>query len=162
MVYVLMMSNEEKSLQEVLGPVTRVLKDLKGQLTFRDEDGVEFVLMGREYLEELRGAKEQIKEAQLSFEAVRTEVNPGAEGEVEEEAQEADRPVFEEEAKYDDLALLDESEYPEEVEAMKEEERDDEEASEMVFTSNRNQPQPPPVRVRFEPFGGELPPQLQE
>ncbi|MBI3255542.1 MAG: hypothetical protein HYZ63_01075 [Candidatus Andersenbacteria bacterium] len=144
------MSNKDQQmtageLKEALEPVLRVISQLGGQLTFTDAQGEQFVIARKTDFEAV-GAK-QPADKQLPFSMARPAAKEAA-----DTAQEVLDKINREIAMYqdrqevagesDDLDLM-----PEELE---------EEIQ--VFQV----PMPPPVRVRFEPIRGDLPPELQE
>lgn len=131
-------------LKEALEPVLRVLSQLGGQLLFTDAQGEQFVIARKTDFE--AQANKQTQERQLPFGVAKSYVRQPA-----DTAQDVLDKINKEIALYQDRQ--DEAQGHDDLEIMPEEMDED---------RGFDAPMPPPVRVRFEPIRGDLPPELQE
>lgn len=132
-------------LKEALEPVLRVISQLGGQFMFTDAQGEQFVIARKTDFEAAKKQGPAVTEHQLPMSAARRESADeldGVLGRINREIA-----LF--------LALQEE-----EVANTFDDEVDDVAADEM--SNEPEVPMPPPVRVRFEPIRGDLPPELQE
>lgn len=135
----------QQNLKETLLPLLRVLKQLGGTLVFSDDEGEQYVIARRSDLE-----KNPSRETQLSFHdaaAVSRAIKKNLPSDVNDEVLERINR---------DIAL---SQVQEEVDLGNLREHGGEIPKRR---SAFNAPKPPPLRVKFEPIKGDLPPELQE
>ncbi len=135
-----------QTLRGAFAPVLRVLKQLGGHFTFTDEDGEQFVIARQQdfvgWRKRTEGTDKQLAlpAADAVARAVRRNVPMDLDDEV---LQRINRDIAishwaDDERSFDDLGL----------------------GEHRKLAPDR--PTPPPVRVRFEPIKGDLPPELQE
>lgn len=141
----MMSQNNQQSvgdLQEAVEPVLRVLSQLGGHFTFPDKQGEQFVIARKTDFDANRGTQKPA-ERQLPFTGRMPMRNsPDTAGEVLDKInKEIALYQMNQQEEVDDLAA-------------------DDVVDELYFQPG--QPLPPPVRVRFEPIKGDLPPELQE
>jgi len=142
-----MMSNREQhlgagGLREAVEPVLRVLSQLGGHFTFTGQQGEQFVIARKTDFDAM---KKQVAtpERQLPMAAAR---RPEIEN-LDDVLSRINR----------EIALF-QSRHDEELDDVQEDDVIMVEEAEAEFEA----PVPPPVRLRFEPIRGDLPPELQE
>lgn len=131
----------ELPMRDAFLPIIRVLKSLGGHFTFTDTDGEQYVVIKKSELEALS----ERKETQLRISTVTEDVSINDEGDVVSRINE-------------DIALnhMDEEDGSDDLSISYQE-------TEIEMTEDAySPPTPPPVRIRFEPIKGDLPPELQE
>lgn len=142
-----MMSNREQhlgagGLREAVEPVLRVLSQLGGHFTFTGQQGEQFVIARKTDFEAMK-KQAAAPERQLPMAAAR---RPQLEN-LDDVLRRINR----------EIALF---------QLKQDEELDDVQASDVTMVEEAEAefeaPVPPPVRLRFEPIRGDLPPELQE
>lgn len=143
--------DHEGDWQAAVTPVLRVLSQLGGYFTFADARGEQFVIASKSEFEKRRGgADSSQRQLPLSSARWRDEQPESADEVLETINREiAEYHMKQEDELEDDLALTEEDSEPRLVEDKNE-------------PQEYTQPLPPPVRVKFEPLRGDLPPELQE
>lgn len=143
--------DHDGELQATVAPVLRVLSQLGGYFTFSDAQGEQFVIASKsEFEKRQRGGEASQRQLPLSS-ARRRDDQPESADEVLETINReiSEYHMKQEDELEDDLALAEEDSEPSLVEDKNEQQE-------------YRQPLPPPVRVKFEPLRGDLPPELQE
>lgn len=134
-------SHKEMPMRDAFMPIVRVLKGLGGHFTFTDTDGEQYVVVKKSEFE----AHTHRKETQLRISTVSEEVSFDTD---EEDLSRVN----------EDIAMnhRGESDGSDDLSVSYRE-------TEIEMTEDAySPPAPPPVRIRFEPIKGDLPPELQE
>lgn len=134
-------SNQNLTMRDAFMPIVRVLKGLGGHFTFTDTDGEQYVVVKKSEFE----AQTQKRETQLRITSVSEEVSFDTD---EEDLSRVNEDIA--------MSHVGQEEGPDDLSVSYQE--TEIEMSEDAYTP----PAPPPVRIRFEPIKGDLPPDLQE